>query len=120
MIIPRQANPNHALMKVGNDGNSILHVKIGLRCESGSETHAPQSWHQGWQVRIQRCRYKGCTVGLIASNRIIAPISHIVHGGLLKVSNVSKQSRLPKCSHPDLKVLAQVVVNMQGEKSGTD
>jgi hypothetical protein len=29
MIIPRQANPNHALIRVGNDGNTILHVRIG-------------------------------------------------------------------------------------------
>jgi hypothetical protein len=41
MIIPRQENPNHALMRVGNDGNSILHVRVGLRCEFGSKTHAP-------------------------------------------------------------------------------
>ena len=47
-IIPRHANPNHALMKVGNDGDSILHFKIGLRCGSCSVMHVAHSWHQKW------------------------------------------------------------------------
>jgi hypothetical protein len=44
MIIPRHANPNHALMRVGNDGNSILHVKVGSRYGSYPVTHAAHSW----------------------------------------------------------------------------
>jgi hypothetical protein len=83
MIIPHEANPNHVLMKVGNDGNSIMHVKIGLRCESGSETHAPQSWHQEWQVRIQWRRYRRCTVGLTTPNQIISSILRIAHECLI-------------------------------------
>jgi hypothetical protein len=29
MIIPCQANLNHALIRMGNDGNAILHVRLG-------------------------------------------------------------------------------------------
>ena len=96
-IIPHHANPNHALMKVGNDGDSVLHVKIGLQCESDSQTHAPQSWHQGWQVRIQWCRYRGCITNLISikSSRCFHIIPYSWRP--FNVSNVLKKSRLPKC-----------------------
>jgi len=84
MIIPRQENPNHALMRVGNDGNSIFHARIGLHWESGPETHAQHSWHLGWQVRVQWCRYRGGTAGLTTSNQLLVSISHIISGSLLK------------------------------------
>ena len=113
MIIPRQANPNHALMKVGNDGNSILHVKIGLLCGSSSENHAPPSWHQRWKVRIQWFRYRGCTAGLTASIWIIASISHIVHEGLLKflmLENRTDSRSAFNSERPHLNSISQCLV----------
>jgi hypothetical protein len=39
-----------APVKLGNDGNSGLHVEIGLQSGSCSVTHASHSWRRKWKI----------------------------------------------------------------------
>jgi hypothetical protein len=74
---------NDALVKVGNDGDSGLHVEIGLQSGSCSVMHASHSWCRKWKIRIHYRRYRSCTTWLTTSNRFIASPTRIVHECLL-------------------------------------
>ena len=67
-----------ASVKVGNDGNSGLHVEIGLQSGSCSVTHASHSWRRKWKIWIHYRRDGSCTTWLTTSNRFNSP-THITH-----------------------------------------
>ena len=96
-IIPRHANPNHALMKVGNDGNSVFSLQNRITMwiwfsDACCALMAPEMVISNPVTQVQRLYYRPDN---IKSNCCF----HITHCSwrYVKVSFVSKQSQCPKC-----------------------